>query len=167
MTDKTRDFYRWTRDKQKAFEEQVKQANDTKFPKSGGTITGPIVIDIPPTATSPVIPITFKVKYKETSPQSYSWGISLSSIGNLLYIREWSRDILGISSSLGLFPDNPNNASFSLGYYNAPWPNVYTKKLNNGADLELPTKAGTIALLSDIEDILKKYGLIPDNTTKE
>ena len=33
MTDKTRDFYRWTRDKQKAFEEQVKQANDTKILK--------------------------------------------------------------------------------------------------------------------------------------
>ena len=45
---KNRDFYRWTRDKQKAFEEQVKQANDTKYPISGGTIRGQVVIDMPP-----------------------------------------------------------------------------------------------------------------------
>ena len=44
---------------------------------------------------------------------------------------------------------------------------VYAKKINNGGDIAIPEKAGTMALLSDIEDILKKYGLIPDNTTKE
>lgn len=166
MTDKTRDFYRWTRDKQKAFEEQVKQANDTKFPKSGGTITGPIVIDIPARKVNPEVPITFKVQYSEAG-SGYVWNIALSSVGDLFYIQYRNTNLLAMCSSLGLFSANPKNTSFTLGYYNAPWPNVYTKKLNNGADLELPTKAGTIALISDIEDILKKYGLIPDNTTKE
>ena len=161
---KNRDFYRWTRDKQKAFEEQVKEANDTKFPRSGGTITGPIVIDIPPRKVHPEIPITFKVQYSEAG-NGYEWNIALSSVGDLFYIQYRKTNLLAMCSSLGLFSAYPQNKSFTLGYHNAPWPNVYTKKLNNGADLELPTKAGTIALLSDIEDILKKYNLIPE--TKE
>ena len=45
---KNRDFYRWTRDKQKAFEEQVQRANDSKLATAGGVLTGPIVFDLPP-----------------------------------------------------------------------------------------------------------------------
>jgi len=165
MTDKTRDFYRWTRDKQKAFEEQVKQANDTKFPKSGGTITGPIFIDIPPSQTNPEIPIKFRVQY--LAGHSYqTWGLAIISIGTQAYIQHNGKNLIGLCPVLGLFPANPSEPC-TLGFSNRKWANVYTQKLNNGADLELPTKAGTIALVSDIEDILKKYGLIPDNTTKE
>jgi len=161
---KNRDFYRWTRDKQKAFEEQVQRANDSKLATAGGVLTGPIVFDLPPQQHFPETAITFKVKYKPTSTQ-YSWSIAISTLASQLYFQDRGRNILTISSGLGLFSANPQDQSFTLGYYNAPWPNVYTKKLNNGADLELPTKAGTIALLSDIEDILKKYNLIPE--TKE
>lgn len=82
----------------------------------------------------------------------------------MIYLEYAGRSLVSISPSLGIVPIS-REPSFSLGYSSSPWPNVYTKKLNNGADLELPTKAGTVALLSDIEDILKKYNLIPE--TKE
>lgn len=159
---KNRDFYRWTRDKQKAFEEQVKQANDSKFPKSGGTITGPIVIDIPGRRVSPEIPITFKVEYHETS--RYTWRIAISTVTTTFNLQIGTMDILSVSPVLGLYSTYYSD-QMPLGNQYHPWSRVYTKKLNNGADLELPNKAGTVALLSDIEDILKKYNLIPE--TKE
>lgn len=40
------------------------------------------------------------------------------------------------------------------------WTRMFAANLNNGADIAIPTKAGTLALLSDVEDILKKHGLI-------
>lgn len=160
---KNRDFYRWTRDKQKAFEEQVKEANDSKFPKTGGKITGPIEIDIPGRRVSPEIPIRFRVEYHETS--KYTWAFSISTVTSTFeLVYGTSRSLLAVSPAMGLYPTDID-PRFSLGTEYRPWPNVYTKKLNNGADLELPTKAGTVALLSDIEDILKKYNLIPE--TKE
>lgn len=161
---KNRDFYRWTRDKQKAFEEQVKEANDSKFPKSGGTINGPIIIEPPAEKIGYQKVVEFKVKYSTESQQLYNWSFTVCSVSPLLYLTWFSNNLLAVCPTLGLFPAT-TDTRFTLGYYNSPWPNVYTKKLNNGADLELPTKAGTVALLSDIEDILKKYNLIPE--TKE
>ena len=160
---KNRDFYRWTRDKQKAFEEQVQRANDSKFPSSGGTITGPVKIELPAQQNNPERVLEFSVKYK-TDSQPYKWAVSVMTVGPMIYLEYAGRSLVSISPSLGIVPIS-RESSFSLGYSSSPWPNVYTKKLNNGADLELPTKAGTIALLSDIEDILKKYNLIPE--TKE
>lgn len=39
-----------------------------------------------------------------------------------------------------------------LGSNEHQWLNVYTEKLNNGADIAIPTTGGTMALLSDIPD---------------
>ena len=41
----------------------------------------------------------------------------------------------------------------TLGSNEYQWTNVYTEKLNNGADIAIPTTGGTLALLSDIPDI--------------
>ena len=161
---KNRDFYRWTRDKQKVFEEQVKQANDTKYPISGGTIRGQVVIDMPPSQKGTERPIVFNAKFKETS-NTYTWSIGISTIADLFYICWQNREMIAISPHLGLIPGTGRGKEFTLGYSGKHWPNVYADKLNNGEDIEIPTKGGTIALLSDIEDILKKYNLIPE--TKE
>lgn len=47
-----------------------------------------------------------------------------------------------------LFPNADN--SFSLGLSERRWNNVYTHKLNNGADLIVPTEGGTLARIEDI-----------------
>lgn len=170
-------FFTWTRDNHAAFAEAVAAELDDKPSKkavdmliaealsqSGGTITKPVIIDLPPTRTSPEYPITFKVKYKETSG-GYIWRIGISSVGTTAYIQYGTNtNLIGISPVLGLFPANSNYKNFTLGYYNSHWPNVYADKLNNGEDIEIPNKAGTLALVSDIEDILRKYGLIPNET---
>lgn len=60
--------------------------------------------------------------------------------------------------TLGFYPLKSN--MFTLGNSLYKWTGVFAAKLNNGADIEIPNKAGTLALLSDIEDILKQHGLI-------
>lgn len=160
-------FFKWTRDNQKTFADEVAAELDNKMPLNGGVITGPIVIDLPPNMNGLEYPITFKTKYKETS-SGYTWRIGISSIGTTAYIQYGTGTLLvGISPSLGLFPANSSNKSFTLGYYNSHWPNVYADKLNNGEDIEIPTKGGTLALVSDIEDILRKHGLIPTEQTEQ
>jgi hypothetical protein len=42
----------------------------------------------------------------------------------------------------------------TLGTSANKWATTFSTKLNNGADIEIPAKAGTLALLSDIEDAL-------------
>jgi hypothetical protein len=52
------------------------------------------------------------------------------------------------------------NNMFCLGNSICKWTGVYATRLNNGADIQIPSKAGTLALLSDIEDILRQHNLI-------
>lgn len=44
-----------------------------------------------------------------------------------------------------------SHGSLTLGNSLNPWTTVYTYKLNNGADIAVPNKAGTMALLSDVD----------------
>ena len=55
--------------------------------------------------------------------------------------------------SLQKFFGSSSAASGALGSNGNQWLNVYTEKLNNGADIAIPTTGGTMALLSDIPDI--------------
>lgn len=41
----------------------------------------------------------------------------------------------------------PIGTGFSFGNPYAPWKNIYTKKLNNGADITVPTTGGTMAVI--------------------
>jgi hypothetical protein len=50
-----------------------------------------------------------------------------------------------------------------LGDTDYPWDNVYAKKLNNGADLNIPTEGGTLARLEDLEG-LGGGASLPDQT---
>jgi hypothetical protein len=52
------------------------------------------------------------------------------------------------------------NNMFCLGNSICKWTGVYASRLNNGADIEIPNKVGTLALVSDIEEILKQHNLI-------
>jgi hypothetical protein len=52
----------------------------------------------------------------------------------------------------------------NLGRDIAPWQTVYATKLNNGADLELPTEGGTLARLEDLEGLGGGGASLPDQT---
>ena len=166
MTDTDRDFFRWTRDKQGAFSKNLKHELDKKLPIEGGTLTGPLGIDVLTNELQIETVATLGVKYEGVYPHNYTWRIGLLSYSSIMYFSCGNRILFGISDALGIYPRNANDNNFTLGYYGAKWPNVYTKKLNNGGDIEIPEKAGTMALLSDIEDVLRKYNLIPQQETE-
>ncbi len=160
-------FFKWSRDNQKRFANEVAAELDNKISANGGTITGPLIIELPPTSTSPEYPLIFKAKYTETSPQ-YTWKIGLSSVSPGLVIAYGTHKIIDIGASTGITPLDTN---LTLGIAKVPWGNVFTKKINNGAansgNIEIPAKDGTMALVSDIEDVLRRHGLIPPETTEQ
>ncbi len=167
MTDTNCDFFRWTRDKQGAFSKTLKDELDKKMPMSGGIMTGPLDIDFNTTRLTTEDILSFRVKYGETGTK-YSWSWSVVSYSPISYFMYNNTKLFGVCYNLGLFPALPSsNKQFTLGYFGNRWPNVYTNKLNNGGDIEIPEKAGTMALLSDIEDVLRKYNLIPPQSEPE
>jgi hypothetical protein len=129
---------------------------------NGGTITGELEIALPPAApTGDVFPIMLKGKFYDTS-QDYIWKLGFSTVSTQFYIRYQNQNVIAVSPSNGIYPVS---ASFklSLGMNVAPWEKTFTKIINAGRESEdiiVPSKGGTLALVSDIEDILKQHGLI-------
>lgn len=62
--------------------------------------------------------------------------------------------------SYGLKGFYPGIDGLTLGVKTAKWPNIYAEKLNNGADLIVPTEGGTLARLEDLEGV----DALPDQT---
>ena len=171
MTQKKWRFFTWTRDNHKAFADAVAEELDTKasketvdqlvagtVSKSGDTISGHLALQMSSGSDNTVFPLTIKGNFKD-SKTTYSWSIGLATIGEIFYIKCKSSRLIGLAPGLGLFTEH---GAATLGCSIWPWPKTFTKKLNNGADIEIPNKAGTMALVSDIEEILRKHKLIPD-----
>lgn len=172
-----RPFLAWNRENQAAFAGEISKelekkasveslenlseittvALTDKISKSGGAMTGSLEIKFPPsTPIGSIFPIIFKGKFTETNTE-YIWKLGISTVGTQFYFRYNTQDIISIVASIGIVP---LNKTLTLGYNNIQWANTFTKKINNGADIEIPAKAGTLALVSDIEDILRQHGLI-------
>lgn len=93
------------------------------LPLSGGTLTGPLTID--GHSLSATIDNTFQI---QTKGQRYRY-----YFGSQL----WAESLIA-------------GGETALGVPNAPWGVGYVKKLNNGADLAIPTEGGTLARVEDI-----------------
>ena len=101
---------------------------------SGGTLTGTLTSDVPDYTNSINLP-----------------GFSVQRRGSTV--------VMAIGSSLELNSGGTNDLSpylsntATLGTGDKKWANVYTTKLNNGADLTVPTEGGTLARIEDINTI--------------
>lgn len=101
------------------------------LPTSGGTLTGTLTSDVPDFTDSINLP-----------------GFSVQRRGSTV--------VMAIGSSLELNSGGTNDLSpylsdtATLGKESIKWKNVYTTKLNNGADLTVPTEGGTLARMEDI-----------------
>lgn len=165
-------FFTWTRDNHKAFADAVSEELDTKasvealkdkVSKSGDIVSGHLALQMTSWNDNTVFPLTIKGNY-QNSKTIYSWSFGLATIGEIFYIKCKSSRLIGLAPGLGLFTEH---GAATLGCSIWPWPKTFTKKLNNGADIEIPNKAGTMALVSDIEDILRQHGLIPAEATEQ
>lgn len=105
------------------------------LPLSGGTLTGSL---------------SFKGGLRE-------YEIRPTAYGNLEFFIDGTKTI-DLEANVGLLPNG--KGVYSLGRVGRTWKNVYTAKLNNGADLAIPTEGGTLARLEDLEGL----GGLPDQT---
>jgi hypothetical protein len=129
--------------------------------KTGDTMTDVLEFNFPPSTPSGYIyPIVLKGKFTETNTE-YVWKLGISTIGTQFRFRYNTQDVIAIVASVGIIPVV---SSLTLGDKKLPWAKTFTQKLNNGLDTSediiVPSKGGTLALVSDIEDVLRQYGLI-------
>ena len=101
------------------------EAGGDYLPLSGGTLTGALGF----------------------SAGGYTYSIAPKSY-NELTIKFGDTDAYRIE--FGRFVPGSNEV-FVLGSSTRRWQNVYTTKLNNGADIAVPTTGGTMALKEDID----------------
>lgn len=104
------------------------------LPLTGGTMTGTLASNVPDYTKSIDLP-----------------GFSVQ--------RRGSSVVMAIGSSLELNSGGVNDLSpylsdtVTLGVDGKKWANVYTTKLNNGADIAVPADGGTLARIEDINTI--------------
>lgn len=123
-----------------------------KVSKTGDTITGLLSIIGNNTNTA-----RFSIT-NELAVGSRAWSFVPHFEGTQLDLKVGSTNIITVLGNVTFAPASNNTTS--LGLSSLKWTNVFAAKLNNGADIEIPTKAGKLALLSDIEDVLRQHGLI-------
>lgn len=97
-------------------------ASGDYLPLSGGTLTGPL-------------------KFQPSSTKNYE--IKPTTYGNLEFYVNGIR-LCDIEGGTGLIPYG--KGQYSLGRSARYWNNVYTTKLNNGADIAIPTTGGTMVV---------------------
>lgn len=114
------------------------------LPLSGGELTGDLTLFGSNPQDIKRIIITYETSttvvggYITSSGQGLEFGRIKGDSNSALFTMTYG---------LGLFP----NGDYSLGVSAHPWSSTYTKKLNNGADLAVPTEGGTLARVEDID----------------
>ena len=125
--------------------QSVQDSINGKVSKSGDTMTGPLTL-VDGTAGT----------------QGFSIEVDGDGINSTMTV--W----FDYNRSYGYVFDGPNfyptfNGNSSLGLSNNRWSTVYTLKINNGADITIPTTGGTMALLSDIPSTEVSSGVFTEN----
>lgn len=110
-------------------------ASGDYLPLSGGTLTGDIAFNAF-NKTSSFVPILRQLVTGELA-------ISVK-LDSGIYVDICKFNVAG---NLVL----PGSQYSVLGRQGSYWDNVYTTKLNNGADLAVPTEGGTLARIEDID----------------
>lgn len=101
------------------------------LPLTGGTMTGTLTSNVPDFTDSINVP-GFIVQNRV--------GSTIITIGSSLTLNSGSENDLS--------PYLNDNSTLGRGDYK--WKNVYTTKLNNGADIAVPTTGGTLARIEDV-----------------
>lgn len=106
------------------------------LPLSGGTLTGPLTINIGETTEeySDVTALTFI--HKRPSGGTYTSSIMLTQIGFAF----------GGAYMSTLGDMLPASGDKSLGSDTALWAKIFVRKINNGADIDVPTTGGTMVV---------------------
>lgn len=116
---------------------------DDKLPLTGGTLTGSLTIVGDGNFTSEALILKHKA-----NGVAHKVVVSDSGV-------QMPFDLFGMH---GIEP-SPFDGPYNLGTKYNKWGTVYTTKISNGSDISVPEKAGTMALLEDVEPKANKTDL--------
>lgn len=117
---------------------------DTKVSKSGDTMTGALSILRTSSSNTPLITIG------NGTASSRRWNFLPSYNATSLSVYSGTSETGGYRFTLNGFVPASNNVR-DLGSSSLKWKAVYAGILNNGANLVIPTKGGTLATMADVE----------------
>lgn len=134
------------------------------LPLAGGTMTGQLIVDINTDEAVKVIELRQLASAYEPNTRS-AWAFGFGSAGQLEVFSAPYFNITSTPSYTKAFMIT--DAGYILpglvkhfGSNNAIWEDVFVKKINNGADITVPSKGGTLALVEDIEESVTTKELI-------
>lgn len=133
-----------TSDLDKPISTATQNALDGKVSKSGDTMTG--ALSILRTSSSNTALITIG----NGTASSRRWNFLPSYNATSLSVYSGTSETGGYRFTLNGFVPASNNAR-DLGSSSLKWKAVYAGALNNGANLVIPTKGGTLATMADVE----------------
>lgn len=133
-----------TSDLDKPISTATQAALDGKVAKTGDTMSGALNIADIASSNTPLLTLT------HSNTATYKWNIAPRYNSTTLSVYPGSTETNGFRFATTGFVPASNNARY-LGSASLKWKGVYTGALNNGADLVVPNKAGTLATMSDVE----------------
>lgn len=117
----------------------LKGALDGKVSKSGDSMSGDLTMEY-----------QNKVAF-DNSGATYKQYISADSSNDLIFGTTASSSVkFDMNMSAGVF--STTYSSGTLGNTSRKWANTFTAKINNGADIAVPTSGGTMARIEDINN---------------
>ena len=122
-------------------ESPLKVADDTYLPLSGGTLTGSLTVND-----------AVWIQNKDGS----GFSIKCNPYDARNMVMGGINEITGSFQARFYFSSNsiyPALSTANLGTSSLRWATVYGTKLNNGADIAVPTEGGTLARIEDIDAI--------------
>lgn len=129
------------------------------LPLSGGEMTGLLILNGVTKPQYSYEPTPFLRINAETEGGSVlTRDIGVSQNGSLFF---------GGFKFYGLGTLNPQSSSETVGSTLLPWLRIYVKKINNGADIAIPTEGGTLARVEDITAAIGDINTILDNINGE
>ena len=118
--------------------------DDTFVKKAGDTMSGALNIANIASSNTALLTLT------HSNTETYKWNIAPRYNSTTLSVYPGSTETNGFRFATTGFVPASNNARY-LGSASLKWKGIYTGVLNNGADLVVPNKAGTLATMDDVD----------------
>ena len=137
------------------FMSDTETALNGKVSKTGDTMSGALDIANIASSNTPLLTLT------HSSTATYKWNIAPRYNSTTLSVYPGSTETNGFRFATTGFVPASNNARY-LGSASLKWKGIYVGVINNGADLTVPNKTGTLATMGDVELAARSGRMLTD-----